>query len=309
VANDVTKPAEVPTRVAVIIPVYNDTIRLKKCLEALAHQEINDIHLRVIVVDNNSTDDIRSVTSDYDFVTYLHEPQPGSYHARNKALDALEDEEFIGFTDADCIPQPTWVAAAVSALRKKPNASVGGPILVFPETDGNVSTAENYEMLFAFPQKASIENENFSVTANLFISRKMFEKTGKFNCEVFSGGDYDYGQKLLCSGFPTRYVEAVAIRHPARATLTQMISRIRRCAGGSYQQRHSDEHLSKLYSWTGVVYSFRPPIRDFANIFATRDLSLSKQLKLCLLSLYLRYYRGFIYLGYKLRLLSRMERF
>lgn len=307
--SETMKSENVPADVAVIIPVYNDTVRLKMCLDALACQDTHDFSFRVLVVDNNSTEDIKAVTAEYDFVSYLHEPQPGSYHARNKALDELQSEQFIGFTDADCIPEKDWIKQAVDALRENPTASVGGPVILFSDTAGAVSAAENYEILFAFPQKMTIEKENFSVTANLFITKQMLDSAGKFNCEVYSGGDFNYGQKLKQSGFPVRYVESMVIRHPARATLKQLTSRMRRCAGGSFQQRNSSEQLEKMYSWPGIIYSFRPPIREFVRIFAASGLSFFTRIELCALSMYLRIYRGFIYLGYKLRLLTRMERF
>lgn len=295
--------------VAIIIPVYNDTVRLKKCLDALACQEAPDFNYRVLVVDNNSTENINAVTAKYDFVTYLHESKPGSYQARNHAIDELKGEQYIGFTDADCIPAKDWIKQAVDSLRENPQAAVGGPVSVFAETDLSISIAEYYEILFAFPQKLTIEKEGFSVTANLFITNEMLRKTGKFNNEVYSGGDYDFGQKLKGSGFAVRYIDSLVIRHPARATLKQLISRIRRCAGGSYQQRNSCLHLGEMFTWRGIIYSFRPPLKEFWRICSTPNLSNMTQFKLCLLSLYLRLHRGAVYVGYKLRLLSRMERF
>lgn len=307
--SELVKRQNTQTNVAIIIPVYNDAARLKICLNALACQDTPNFSFRVLVVDNNSTENIKAVTSEYDFVSYLHEAQPGSYHARNRALDELQGEQFIGFTDADCIPEKDWIKQAVDALRENPNASVGGPVVLFSDTAGAVSVAENYEILFAFPQKRTIEKENFSVTANLFITKQMLESAGKFNSDVYSGGDFNYGQKLKQSGFPVRYIESMVIRHPARATLQQLTSRMRRCAGGSYQQRTSCDQLEKMYSWPGIIYSFRPPIKEFVSIFSASGLSFFTRLKLCALSLYLRGYRGFLYIGYKLKLLTRMERF
>lgn len=300
---------KVKPEVAVVIPVYNDTVRLKTCLDALASQKTSGVSFTVMVVDNNSTEDIASVTKNYDFVTYLHEPKPGSYHARNCALSALKDEKFIGFTDADCIPVECWIEEAVAALKDNPNAAVGGRIDVFAEDQSSVSTAEYYEILFAFPQQAAIEQENYSVTANLFVTREMIDKAGQFNCDLYSGGDLDYGQKLMKHGFKVRYVDAMAIRHPARATIGQMTSRIRRCAGGSYQQRKAHDYLNNLYSWKGVIYSFRPPIKEYCRILGSKKVPLFMKAKLCLLSSYLRIYRALIYVGYKLKLLTRMERF
>lgn len=295
--------------VVIIIPVYNDTERLKTCLDALACQVTDRFNYKVWVVDNNSTENIKAVTDNYKFVDYLHESKPGSYHARNRAVKELQNQQFIGYTDADCIPAKTWIQEAVNALRDDPSSAVGGRIDVFAESGSTGTLAENYEILFAFPQKMAIETESFSVTANLFITREMQNKVGKFNCELFSGGDLDFGQRLHKNGFGVRYIDAMLIRHPARATLKQITSRTRRCAGGSYQQRKAYPHLDNMFTWPGIIYSFRPPLKDFSRIFSATKLSLLTKLKLCFLSFYLRIYRGSLYVGYKLGILTRMERF
>ena len=49
-----------PLFVSVIIPVYNDSNRLKLCLQALEKQTYPSERYEVIVVDNNSTEDINS---------------------------------------------------------------------------------------------------------------------------------------------------------------------------------------------------------------------------------------------------------
>lgn len=295
--------------VAVIIPVYNDTHRLRLCLEALANQQLADLNLEVLVVDNNSTEDISVVTREFPFVRLLHEAKPGSYNARNRALNELGDQLFIGFTDADCIPVTDWVARAVRCLKESPNVAVGGPVRMFSECEEAPSLAERYEILFAFPQKDAIEREHYSVTANLFITRQMFEKAGFFNPDLYSGGDYAYGQQLRSAGFKLCYVDQLVIYHPARATIAQLTSRIRRTAGGSYLQREHYEYLRRRYSWRSILYGLRPPFRMYLKIFAESKTGIFPKLALCFLATSLRIRQALVYMGYKLKLLRRMERF
>lgn len=295
--------------VVVIIPVYNDTNRLRLCLEALANQQLADVKLEVLVVDNNSTKDISVVTRQFPFVRLLHESKPGSYNARNRALNELGDQHFIGFTDADCIPATDWVERAVRCFKESPNVAVGGPVRMFSECEDAPSLAERYEILFAFPQKDAIEREHYSVTANLFITREMLEKAGFFNSDLYSGGDYAYGQQLRCAGFKLRYIDQLVIYHPARATIGQLTSRIRRTAGGSYQQREHYEYLRRRYSWRSILYGVRPPFRMYLKIFAEPKVGLFSKLALCLLATSLRMHQALVYTGYKLKFLRRMERF
>lgn len=298
-----------PCDVVIIIPVYNDTHRLRLCLEALSNQQLTGVNLQAIVVDNNSTEDISAVTREFPFVTLLHESKPGSYNARNRALQELGDQHFIGFTDADCIPAIDWVERAVRCLKDSPNEAVGGPVRLFSEYEDAPSLAEHYEILFAFPQKDAIEREHYSVTANLFITKEMLEKAGFFNSDLYSGGDYAYGQQLRCAGYNLRYVDELVIYHPARATVGQLTSRIRRTAGGSYQQREDYAYLRRRYSWKSIIYGMRPPLRMYVKIFAQPKVGLSSKLALCFLATSLRIHQALVYMGYKLKLLKRMERF
>lgn len=95
-----------PLTLAIIIPVYNDARYLKDCLEAIASQtESAD---EVIVVDNNSIDDLGSVVRNYKFVKLIAQNKQGVVYARNKGFnDASSD--IVGRIDADTILPPDWV--------------------------------------------------------------------------------------------------------------------------------------------------------------------------------------------------------
>lgn len=94
--------------VSVIIPVLNDSERLKLCLEALEHQTYPKKLYEVIVVDNGSDQSIGSVVSKFTQATATAESHPGSYVARNKGI-LIAQGDIIAFTDADCIPALDWI--------------------------------------------------------------------------------------------------------------------------------------------------------------------------------------------------------
>jgi len=101
--------------VGVVIPVYNDWAGLQRCLQALARQSYPSDLLRVRVVDNGSSDWPPQPLFPRS-VEVIRHAKPGSYGARNKA--ALEWEvDVLAFTDADCEPDPHWIAAGVQALQ------------------------------------------------------------------------------------------------------------------------------------------------------------------------------------------------
>ncbi|MFW6275223.1 MAG: glycosyltransferase, partial [bacterium] len=102
--------------VSVIIPVYNDGERLKKCLTALAQQTYPQKNFEIIVVDNDSDDDIKAICKSFR-VKYLKEVKKGSASSRNKGLNFAKGD-IIASTDSDCIPDKNWLRNAVDFFKR-----------------------------------------------------------------------------------------------------------------------------------------------------------------------------------------------
>ena len=88
-------------RVSVIIPTYNRARTLRRAVESVLSQELED--LEVIVVDDCSTDGTESVVRSFEDprVQYIaHETNRGGSAARNTGIDAAEGE-YVAFLDDD----------------------------------------------------------------------------------------------------------------------------------------------------------------------------------------------------------------
>jgi glycosyltransferase involved in cell wall biosynthesis len=90
----------------IVIPVYNEEIHLKRCLDSIAAQTM--LPYQVIVADNNSTDNSVAVAQAYPFVRVVHERDQGIVHARNAGFNAVTSD-IIGRIDADSILPSGWV--------------------------------------------------------------------------------------------------------------------------------------------------------------------------------------------------------
>ena len=219
--------------VAVIVPVYNDAERLAKCLQALERQTYPADRHEVLVVDNGSSEDIAPACRPFVRVRCLHEPKPGSYAARNKGI-ACTEAEILAFTDSDCIPHRDWLENGVRRLIATPDCDlVGGNVTVFPKDRARRTAVELYESAFAFPQKRRIEESHWSVTANLFVRRRVIAAVGSFNDALQSGGDAEWGRRASAAGQRITYAEEARVDHPARASLGELLSKARRVGGGA----------------------------------------------------------------------------
>lgn len=216
--------------VSVVIPVLNDSDRLRTCLEALKDQTYPAYE--VIVVDNGSDRSVEPVVAGFSRAKTCHESRRGSYAARNRGI-ALSKGEVIAFTDSDCIPAPDWIEKGVSRLRSTPGCGmVAGRIDIFYKNPDRPTAVELFETVIAFPQKDYIKYSQFGTTANLFTLRSVLDDIGLFNDELKSGGDFEWGQRVFKAGYKQVYADDVRISHPARHTIGELYKKITRVTSG-----------------------------------------------------------------------------
>lgn len=224
--------------ISVIIPVYNDSNRLKSCLKALESQTIPE-KFEILVVDNGSEEDIYKVVQEFECVQYYNEKKVGSYAARNYGIEHSSGD-ILAFTDADCIPEQNWLNTGIDFLRKNSKCdAVGGEIKLFPQKK-SPNAFELYDITFGFRQENSIFEHDYSVTANLFVRRASFQKIGLFKEQLKSGGDAEWCQRLISKGGNLCYLNSARIKHPALHSFRGFKRKYRRIAGGRYQKDNFD---------------------------------------------------------------------
>ena len=222
--------------VSVIIPVYNDPVGIDKCLKALVEQTWPRDAYEIIVADNRSTDETQCIIQNYakkypDLVRIVVEKEiQSSYAARNKALRAARGE-ILAFTDSDCVPTQNWIEAGVKALQRHRATCGGGHIEFFFKAE-QPNIYEYFDSIRKLNQKSYIENAGFAATANFFVCRKLFSRYGGFRHELISGGDYEFGRRLTQNGEKLIYIFEAVVRHPARATFSEIWKKSKRVAIG-----------------------------------------------------------------------------
>ncbi|MEO0683469.1 MAG: glycosyltransferase [Cyanobacteria bacterium J06649_11] len=253
--------------VSVIIPVYNDNDFLQVCLTALTKQTYSKDHYEIIVVDNNSEEDVSQITNQFELVTLAHESTAGSYIARNTGL-SLAKGSIIAFTDADCIPQPDWLEKGVATLTQRPNIGlVAGRIELFYRDPKKPRSFELYDSLtMGFPQEDFVKDSHFGATANLFTFRTVLDKVGGFDENLKSAGDRQWGRRVYDNGYEQIYNDDVCIRHPARYSWADVKKRAIRITGGRYDLAKRSWN-SQWDAIKDLVAYLNPPFRIFFRIW------------------------------------------
>ncbi len=99
--------------VSIIIPVYNPGVFLRQSIESIYSQTYTDWEL--IVIDDNSSEDISWVSKDYPRTKYIRQKHGGVSVARNNGI-LNSTGNFIAFMDQDDLWLPQKLERQVSAL-------------------------------------------------------------------------------------------------------------------------------------------------------------------------------------------------
>jgi glycosyltransferase involved in cell wall biosynthesis len=225
--------------VSVIVPVFDHRDELPACVRALAAQTYPSERIELLIVDNapNGSPPIPWERTSHDGAfrassAVLRETTPGSYAARNRALDHARGE-ILAFTDADCRPAADWIERAVLRFGERPEcAMIAGRVEATFLDPRRPSLLELYESVTGFQQRTYLESWGFAATANMLARRTTFETVGPFDDSLKSGGDMEWGQRVRARGLVQVYADDVVVYHPARRTWRAVLARTTRIAGG-----------------------------------------------------------------------------
>lgn len=131
--------------VSVIIPAYNEERGILKTLSSLS-DTLTDYPVEVIVVDNNSSDNTKSIVMQAG-ARYIFEARQGVENARSTGLEQAKGMYVIS-GDADTIYSPYWVNLMIDALIKDEGiACTHGKFSFIPDAGHNRAELYIYELI------------------------------------------------------------------------------------------------------------------------------------------------------------------
>lgn len=105
--------------VSVIIPVYNQEKYLRKCLDSVCNQSLQNIE--VICVNDGSTDNSKEILENYakqdSRIHILSQKNQGAGAARNLGMQVARGK-YLSFLDSDDIFEPLMLETMVRAIEK-----------------------------------------------------------------------------------------------------------------------------------------------------------------------------------------------
>ncbi len=234
--------------VSVIIPIFNGIDDLPDLETCLLQQTFPTDKVEYLLVDNNSQDGtldkLRAFAERASAQGFIISPLSetaiqSSYAARNRGIRAAQGEILV-FTDADCRPEPTWLARMVTPFESEAVGLVVGEIKALPGSTWLEQFAEQRDIL---SQKFTIAHSfyPYGQTANLAVRKAALQKSGLFRPYLTTGGDADLCWRIQMVGdWDLHFAEDAIIRHRHRSTLKAL--------GGQWRRYgRSNRYLHELF--------------------------------------------------------------
>jgi glycosyltransferase involved in cell wall biosynthesis len=208
--------------VSVVVTVRNEARRLPGLLAALGRQTLDRALFELIVVDDASSDGTPEI-AEVDSARVIRAPSHiGLAAGRNLGVHAAS-AELIAFTDADCIPDETWLERGVEHFRQTYCDILAGRLTM--ATGERPTIAALVDAATHLDQERYIER-NFGAGANLWCRRDVLVKNGGFDERLgMYGEEEEFCQRAVRAGALLQYNREVHVTHLARTKRRQLATK------------------------------------------------------------------------------------
>jgi glycosyltransferase involved in cell wall biosynthesis len=207
--------------ISVIIPAMNAAPTLPACLDGLRNQTAPSSAFEVIVVDDGSTDDT-TAQAKAGGARVERIPHAGRAAARNHGARTAHGSLLL-FTDADCVPNPDWVARLSAPFT---DSSIAGARGVY-RTRQNSLIARfvqlEYEDKYRLLQP--LQDIDFVDTYSAAYRRDVFLQGGGFDPSLRYDEDQEFSFRLANQGHRLVFVPDAIVYHRHANTVQSYLAK------------------------------------------------------------------------------------
>lgn len=175
--------------VSVIITCYNGGVFLGEALESVLSQSYQQFE--IIVVDDGSSDNTRTVAACYPNVNYIYQDNQGVSAARNKGI-AESKGIYLVFLDHDDILLPNTLELGVNYLDTHPACGLVYGYVTVIGADGQPKQQKPRQHLSeAASYKTMLEGKGLVPSGAAMFRRSVVESFAGFSCSKTFSQDYD----------------------------------------------------------------------------------------------------------------------
>jgi glycosyltransferase involved in cell wall biosynthesis len=240
-------------KVSVIITTRNEERNIEVCLVSVKDQTYSNIE--IIVVDNNSTDNTKSIASIY--TKYIFNKGPERSSQRNFGAEKSKGV-FVLFLDADMKLSKNVIKDCVISINKN---KVGG--IIIPE--------ESYGIGF-WAQCKKLERSfyigNDYIEAARFFKKDVFENSGGYDVALTGPEDWDFSQ-LVKDSYGLARIKSYIYHNEGHLSLISTVSKKYYYSKKFFKylkKRKNNDYSSKQFSIINrYMLFFSNPVKLFKN--------------------------------------------
>ncbi|NIA19757.1 MAG: glycosyltransferase [Xanthomonadaceae bacterium] len=195
----------------VVIPTYNRSTVLKRCLDALTGQTLSADLYEIIVADDGSSDDTRQTVERCAAgsqipVSYLWQSNAGANAARNLAITEASGRLLL-FINDDTIATPTMLTEHLQTHQGYPDESfsVLGKVTISPQVPYSMFAKVHLDAMYALWRGKKELDWRAFYTCNVSVKKRFLEKYGLFEESMRYHEDLELSERLSHHGLRVIY--------------------------------------------------------------------------------------------------------
>lgn len=194
--------------ISVVIPNYNGSRTIGKCLEALMSSKYD--RYEVIVVDDGSSDNSVDIISSFPCRLIKFDRHAGAAKARNAGARESAGEVLF-FIDADCIVSDDTLLLVHRAIKDLKDTVVGGSYTPL-SYDNNFFSV--FQSIYINYSEYKRKEPDYIATHSMAIEKRIFEESSGFP-ELFLPiiEDVEFSHRLRRAGYRLLMAPDILVRH------------------------------------------------------------------------------------------------
>ena len=209
--------------ISVIVPVYNGSKFIGRCLDALLANQYSNFEM--IVVNDGSTDDSEDICRSKNVTVMQSErPRSGPAAARNLAAKTAKGEILL-FVDADVVVQRDTVGKVANCFER--DAGLGALFGSYDDAPAEKNFLSQYKNLqHHFVHQTSSSRASTFWAGLGAVKKDAFLAVGGFDCAQFaipSIEDIELGARLRKAGYPILLERTIQAKHLKKWTISSLL--------------------------------------------------------------------------------------
>lgn len=194
-------------KVSVIIPILNEELYIKQCLNTCLNQDYSKNHIEFLLIDGGSTDKTLEIIETYrvhypDTFRIIYNKKKYTPYALNLGIDNSKGE-YILIMASHSDYANDFITKNVELLNEIDTDIIGGV------TETKSRTTIGNAMSIVLSSKFGVGNSNFRTGgADGYVDtvfcgacrRETYQKYGKFNCHLLRNQDLEFNKRVVKQG-------------------------------------------------------------------------------------------------------------